>query len=146
MLYRVAVFAAALVAVSLPAQTPTLTCVSSSRECRSSSVKPARDVVPARWVRAGRAAQSAEDMMEQDADNNSLPWVLWSSEGVYFAAACKGAWQIPANRRLYARDNITLEQLGYLRASARAEDCTAQQVLDHARRVRAVQSDSTSRN
>jgi hypothetical protein len=62
--------------------------------------------------------------------------VLWTSQGQYFAASCTGAWQIPADRRLYVRNEITLWRLGYVRASAQREDCTVNQVIDHADRLR----------
>lgn len=76
--------------------------------------------------------------LAKDADDSALPWVLWSNQGEYYAAACNGAWQIPPDRKLYTRDEITLRRLGYRRATAQREDCTANQVLDHAERVRAA--------
>ena len=83
-------------------------------------------------------ARSVDDrnQLAKDADDSTLPWVLWSSQGEYYAAACTGAWSIPADRKLYVRDERTLQRLGFWRATAQREDCTGEQVLEHAERLR----------
>ena len=83
-----------------------------------------------------RSVADDRDRLRKDADDSTLPWVLWSSQGEYYAAACTGAWSIPADRKLYVRDEETLRRLGFYRVTAQREDCTAEQVLEHAARLR----------
>jgi hypothetical protein len=112
--------AAALVVSIGEAQAP---CASGTR-CVGDSTQMARTVA------------DDQSQLRKDADDSTLPWVLWSSQGEYYAAACTGAWSIPADRKLYVRNEETLKRLGFWRVTAQREDCTAEQVLEHGERLR----------